>query len=274
MNRFFLHIRQNLLAQNRFTRYLIYALGEILLVVIGILIALQINTWNAERKSKALERSTMNEIIENLRYDIVRCEVNSSNNTQMLLGLDSLRTVVGSAIKGQVETPSIIYFAMKYGQDYSFVTLQRSAYDQLINAGTIQLIDNRHLVLQLSDYYERKSFAVLEYDPKGSHANMKTIQRKFIPYTGAEALIQSFDTISSVNFVPKYEYSELLTVTDLQLMKPHDVGLDNYYNEIAQFEMDLKTYNFYLSWVKEAAEQLIVEIQSEYQMKDDDETRR
>ncbi len=55
MIKFFRHIRQNLLAQGRIARYLTYAIGEIALVVIGILIALQINTWNEHRKLKAEE---------------------------------------------------------------------------------------------------------------------------------------------------------------------------------------------------------------------------
>ena len=50
MPRIFNSIRQRLLAQNRFTRYFVYAIGEILLVVIGILIALQINNWNENQK--------------------------------------------------------------------------------------------------------------------------------------------------------------------------------------------------------------------------------
>ncbi|MGB0916571.1 MAG: DUF6090 family protein [Flavobacteriales bacterium] len=50
MIRFFRKIRQQMLAENKFTKYLIYALGEIVLVVIGILIALQINNWNEQRK--------------------------------------------------------------------------------------------------------------------------------------------------------------------------------------------------------------------------------
>ncbi|MEN2282966.1 DUF6090 family protein [Algoriphagus sp. SE2] len=48
----FRKIRQKLLSQNRVTRYLIYALGEILLVVIGILIALTINNWNTNRPER------------------------------------------------------------------------------------------------------------------------------------------------------------------------------------------------------------------------------
>ena len=55
MLRFFRQIRQRLLpiaigTDNKFSKYLLYAVGEILLVVIGILVALQIDNWNEERK--------------------------------------------------------------------------------------------------------------------------------------------------------------------------------------------------------------------------------
>lgn len=59
----FRKIRQNLLAQNRATKYLLYALGEILLVVMGILIALQVNNWNEERKIKENERLLLSDVI-------------------------------------------------------------------------------------------------------------------------------------------------------------------------------------------------------------------
>ncbi|GLU44377.1 DUF6090 family protein [Allomuricauda sp. NBRC 101325] len=59
MIRFFRNIRQRLLAENKFTRYLVYALGEIILVVIGILIALQINNWNENRKLAKQEKETI-----------------------------------------------------------------------------------------------------------------------------------------------------------------------------------------------------------------------
>jgi len=50
MIKFFRHIRQNLIMENRTTKYFKYAIGEIFLVVIGILLALQINNWNETRK--------------------------------------------------------------------------------------------------------------------------------------------------------------------------------------------------------------------------------
>ena len=65
MSRFFRKIRQRLLTQNRFTKYMLYAIGEILLVVIGILIALQIDTWNDNRKLNNQEL----ELLESLQKE-------------------------------------------------------------------------------------------------------------------------------------------------------------------------------------------------------------
>ncbi|WP_273277430.1 DUF6090 family protein [Maribacter polysiphoniae] len=53
MIKFFRRIRQQVLTENKFSKYLLYAIGEIVLVVIGILIALQINNWNEIRKDNA-----------------------------------------------------------------------------------------------------------------------------------------------------------------------------------------------------------------------------
>ena len=63
MIKFFRKIRQKLLEQNKVSKYLIYALGEIILVVIGILIALQINNWNENRQNK----KRINSFIEKLK---------------------------------------------------------------------------------------------------------------------------------------------------------------------------------------------------------------
>ncbi|MCR9132890.1 MAG: DUF6090 family protein [bacterium] len=72
MLRFFRNIRQKLLENGNLRKYFWYALGEILLVMIGILLALQVNNWNEQRKLAGLEHELLNEILSDLRVDSSR----------------------------------------------------------------------------------------------------------------------------------------------------------------------------------------------------------
>ena len=69
MIKFFRKIRQQLLSENRLSKYLLYAIGEILLVVIGILIALQINNWNEQSKNANSEAEYYCRLLEDLQQD-------------------------------------------------------------------------------------------------------------------------------------------------------------------------------------------------------------
>jgi len=62
MIKFFRKIRYDLMEKNKTGKYLKYAIGEIVLVVIGILIALQINTWNEERKNNSKEQQILSQL--------------------------------------------------------------------------------------------------------------------------------------------------------------------------------------------------------------------
>ena len=66
---FFRKIRQNMIKANSFSKYMLYALGEIILVVIGILIALQINNWNEKRKALVNENALYSRMILDLKID-------------------------------------------------------------------------------------------------------------------------------------------------------------------------------------------------------------
>ncbi|WP_026952517.1 DUF6090 family protein [Algoriphagus mannitolivorans] len=78
---FFRKIRQKLLQQNRVTRYLAYAVGEIFLVVIGILIAIQINNSNESKKLRKKEIILLTQMRDNLKFDQQDLEYNLSGNT-------------------------------------------------------------------------------------------------------------------------------------------------------------------------------------------------
>ena len=69
MIKFFRHIRRSLINENKMGKYFKYAIGEILLVVIGILIALQINNWNEHRKSLTQERKYVSQLLEDAIAD-------------------------------------------------------------------------------------------------------------------------------------------------------------------------------------------------------------
>ena len=74
MINFFRKIRQRLVTENNVSKYLLYAIGEIVLVVMGILIALQINNWNEENKNKKAERTFYREILSDLEKDKIKLE--------------------------------------------------------------------------------------------------------------------------------------------------------------------------------------------------------
>jgi hypothetical protein len=105
---FFRKIRQKLLSQNRVTQYLAYALGEIFLVVIGILIALQINNANEDRKAKLTEKAVLNNLLQDLRADSLAFH----DNLDILSKINDLhQTLYEIGVKGmdlEIEDPNLI----------------------------------------------------------------------------------------------------------------------------------------------------------------------
>ena len=86
MIKFFRKIRQNLLMENKTGKYLKYAIGEIILVMIGILLALQINNWNEQRKAKVKEAALLLNLTQDLRSD----SISFSRNFNILSDIISL----------------------------------------------------------------------------------------------------------------------------------------------------------------------------------------
>ena len=90
MLRFFTKIRYKLAFENKPMKYFRYAIGEIILVVIGILIALQINNWNHERKDSILEEKYLKEINSDFRENKAQLE---RNFKELNIVFESTRTL-------------------------------------------------------------------------------------------------------------------------------------------------------------------------------------
>ncbi len=81
MLKVFQRIRRNLLSQNKFTNYFFYAIGEILLVVVGILIALQVSDWNEHRKFRNQEVKILKQLNSDLEANAF--EIDGLNKIQI-----------------------------------------------------------------------------------------------------------------------------------------------------------------------------------------------
>ena len=100
MLRFFRQIRQKLLTENKFSKYLLYAVGEILLVVIGILIALQVDTWNEGRKMVERERQVLQSLLSEIKTNMEVLRDCSEGIREQLDYTDTLKTHLGPDYPG------------------------------------------------------------------------------------------------------------------------------------------------------------------------------
>ncbi len=134
--------------KNKTGKYFKYAIGEIILVVIGILIALQINNWNIESVERNEEHTILNEILINLNTDL-----ETINNTiEFNKGLSKHNQLVYEHLKNKTPiTDSLKYhYARLYGYgDFQPITV---AFENLKSRG-VNIIKNESLRKQISELY-------------------------------------------------------------------------------------------------------------------------
>jgi hypothetical protein len=154
MIKFFREIRKNLLIENKTSKYFKYAIGEIVLVVIGILIALQINTWNGIKSDKV----RFVKILKEIRLDL---ETDISNADDIRIGtkIDSIYNLIlnDKLTKTDYQKTSrkdLFWICLQYAP-FEF---QATAFKKLENfQGTIPESDlikeiNKYYILEVSEY--------------------------------------------------------------------------------------------------------------------------
>jgi len=147
MIKIFRHIRKALLSENRFSVYLLYAMGEIFLIVIGILIALQISNWSESNKSEEEIKNILVLIKENLKEDKAEQEVT------LRIGNDFLK-YWQSVLKKNPANSDFTNLINQLGV-YDFNS-NNSGYLSAIRGNKLSLIKNRDLINSITDYYELK----------------------------------------------------------------------------------------------------------------------
>ncbi|MGD1948019.1 MAG: DUF6090 family protein [Croceivirga sp.] len=149
MIKFFRKIRQKLLAENRFSKYLLYAIGEIVLVVIGILIALQINTWNENIKSLEQEKTYYCKIAEDLQVDIRNIDNSLVNIDERL---ESTERFLKNLLKVQNDKAVILEDFLTAYRHHKFIPT-KAAITDITSSGKLEKLRNQILKKRILSHY-------------------------------------------------------------------------------------------------------------------------
>lgn len=152
---FFRKIRKKLLSQNRVTQYLAYAIGEIILVVIGILIALQVNNWNENRKANKARIEFTHTLLAELKKDSLQLN-------EELIDIDQrLKKVLGyfDRLSQPSSNLDTLFKILRLEADPSFVrpsSLNSNTYLTLSSTGEIGFFDLKTGEM-IQNYYQEGS---------------------------------------------------------------------------------------------------------------------
>jgi len=151
MIQLFKKIRKKLIAEKRLVNYLAYAIGEILLIVIGILLALQFNNKNQEQENTKKERGYLISIVEDIEFqksilkdmkrhslesiEVAKSIIKDYNTEQSFLKIDSLN----SKLNFLIET-------------YIFPNTNNTD-SELVSSGQLNLISDKSLSIDIINYY-------------------------------------------------------------------------------------------------------------------------
>ncbi|WP_228853520.1 DUF6090 family protein [Aegicerativicinus sediminis] len=161
MIKFFRKFRQKLLTENKFSKYLVYAIGEIVLVVIGILIALSINNWNQKRINSLSESLLLKEINTEFKFNKKELESTIITYTLVRNHCNYLRKSF-PLVQNEIDKDSLSR-ALGQLRNLGSADLSMGSISTLINTSSFEIISNtelRTLLIQwddlISDYFERE----------------------------------------------------------------------------------------------------------------------
>jgi hypothetical protein len=150
MIRIFSKIRQNLLAQNRFTRYLVYAVGEIVLVVIGILIALQINNWNRQRVENKEEIELLAGLMDEFEYNLEALNQSIVVNKKVIEACVNITQIIRT--NSIDNDPELIDDLLVRLGNFNSFDAQTGVSGEVVNSGKLSILKNDELREQLVNW--------------------------------------------------------------------------------------------------------------------------
>lgn len=149
---FFRKLRWRLAQNNQFFKYSRYAIGEIVLVVVGILIALQINNWNRSNEKNELKNIYLNRLINDIKSDTTNIQFVRS---EIRLNQKVIKALIKNMNEDAAveETDSLFYRYFERGWIISEFVPTSNTYTDLSQTGNMNILNNPELVDQIIQYY-------------------------------------------------------------------------------------------------------------------------
>lgn len=151
MIKFFRRIRQKLLAEKIFNKYLVYAVGEIILIIIGILIALQISNWNEVKKIRSSEQQYLLALKTEFNFNKVELEKIMKRNMTNAENTIKVLNIMGPESPQITEEELSFLLAGSLSFEVQFDPNQ-GVLDEIIGSGKLGLFSNDELKFALSSW--------------------------------------------------------------------------------------------------------------------------
>ncbi|MFC1785697.1 DUF6090 family protein [Candidatus Neomarinimicrobiota bacterium] len=218
MFHFFRKIRRKLIEKTQLKKYLFYAVGEIVLVVIGILIALQINNWNENRKLTIKELKILNELRSDLNQNMSDIESNLNSLTQSIQSNE----IIKYHIENQLPNNDSMNYHFSLLNAYVAFTMNQTTYDNLKQIG-IDIISNDSLRLSISDLYGHRYTSYRKFEDQYLLEHYTNYIKPII--------ISEFSILERNIFVPK-NYNQLMNHPQLKQVINYSITLYTIYTGI------------------------------------------
>jgi len=221
MIKFFRKIRYDLMEKNKTGKYLKYAFGEILLVMIGILLALSINNWNENRKENAQIAKYAKSLVQDLEKDIAMMDTINNTAKKISFRIDSLANYVSNSKIKDISNLDVI--CLTWVRLYRPYSWNRATLEEIKNSGSLRLINNEEI-------FKR----IVKYDTQSRHMDEDYYGDK----EQSENANQLLDKLVNYNYPNIVELAEMLRLTT-NYGQINDTFIDPIYKEAQEYDLRL-----------------------------------
>ena len=151
----FRKVRLLLIRKSHFSKYAAYALGEILLIVVGILFALQVDNWNTIRLERKVERQSYENIQRQIMEDKYSLWDQVEFNNRYLAQFEYASQLIEKKERSLTDTLGVIAVNLL---EYSDFDRNNAIYQNLLNSGELKYLGNREVINRLQRLEEAYSY--------------------------------------------------------------------------------------------------------------------